>query len=65
MEHTPWNSYYTDADVDPAATADEDLTDAFQTNPRAALRIENNKKNTGGENSLRGWKKVLHIHDLV
>lgn len=44
MEYTPWNSYYTDADVDPAATADEDLTDAFHTNPRDAFRIENNRR---------------------
>lgn len=33
---TPWNSYWTSADADLAATAAEDQTDVFQTNPRDA-----------------------------
>lgn len=51
--------------MDPAATGDKDWTDAVQTNPRDALRIENNKKTVGEGMTLRGWKKMLHVHDLV
>lgn len=46
---------------------DKDWTDVVQTNPRDALRIENNKKkiNTGEEKTPRGWKRRLHVHDLA
>lgn len=38
--------------MDPAAMGDKDWTDVVQTNPRDALRIENNKEKKHGRRKV-------------
>lgn len=61
--------------MDPAAMGDKDWTDVVQTNPRDALRIENNKEKKHGrrkvlvggvkENAARSWFGLKAVYDAA